>query len=114
MAAASSDPRLALIADKGGVRVAVRLTPKAFKNAVGGVIIEDGGARLKVFVTAPPEDGKANRALIKLLAKEWKLPKSDITITRGLTNARKTVLVAGNRQDLSGRLDAWQAKLEQK
>ena len=55
-----------------GVRVAVRLTPKASRNAIAGIAESgQGEAVLKVMVTAVPEAGKANEALIKLLAKEW-------------------------------------------
>jgi uncharacterized protein YggU (UPF0235/DUF167 family) len=77
-----------------GVRVFVRLTPKASRNAVQGRAPEaDGGVVLKVAVTAVPENGKANQALVKLLAKEWKLPKSALTITAGATDRRKTLLI---------------------
>ena len=55
-----------------GVRVAVRLTPKASRNAIAGIAdAGQGEAVLKVMVTSVPEAGKANEALIKLLAKEW-------------------------------------------
>ena len=54
----------------GGVTLAVRLAPKASENRIGPVALDDaGGAVLKVAVTEIPEGGKANKALIKLLAK---------------------------------------------
>lgn len=78
----------------GGVRLAVRLTPRASGNRIDGVVAEaDGGRCLKVAVTAVPEDGKANAALIALLAKCWKIPKSAFTITAGTTDRRKTLSI---------------------
>lgn len=91
-----------------GLRVAVRLTPKASRDRIDGIVAEaDGGAVLKVTVTAVPEDGKANAALIKLLAKTWKLPKTAITITAGATDRRKTLHIAGDGQVLKQRLEQW-------
>ncbi len=91
-----------------GVRVAVRLTPKARRNAVQGLAAEaDGGSVLKVAVTAVPEGGKANAALIKLLAKEWRLPKSTIEIASGATDRRKTLAVRGDATALSLQLGQW-------
>lgn len=84
-----------------GVRVAVRLTPKASRNAVQGIAEEaDGGQVLKIAVTAVPEDGKANAALIKLLSKAWKVPKTSISVVAGATDRRKTLLVTGHPGDL--------------
>ncbi|MDP6174776.1 MAG: DUF167 domain-containing protein [Rhodospirillales bacterium] len=76
----------------GALGVPVKLTPKARRNAISGMTSEaHGGALLKVSVTAPPVDGKANAALIKLLAKEWHLPKSSLEITRGASDRLKLV-----------------------
>jgi uncharacterized protein (TIGR00251 family) len=86
----------------GGVRVFVRLTPRARREAIEGVVAEpDGRVALKVAVTAPPEDGKANAALVALLGKSWRLPKSSITIVGGATDRRKTLLVAGDPASLT-------------
>lgn len=80
-----------------GVRLFVRLTPKASRSSVQGLAEEaDGRCVLKVTVTAVPENGKANEALVKLLAKAWKLPKTAISITAGATDRRKTLLVQGD------------------
>jgi len=92
----------------GGIRVAVRLTPRASRDAVHGLAREaDGSGALRVSVTAPPEDGKANAALIKLLAKSWRIPKSSISIASGATSQRKTVLVAGERPAIRKTLESW-------
>ncbi|MCB9991929.1 MAG: DUF167 domain-containing protein [Rhodospirillales bacterium] len=72
----------------------VRLTPKASRNQVGGWVCDDQGQDiLKISVTAVPEKGKANKALIALLAKHLKIPKSDITIIRGETDRNKILKI---------------------
>ena len=99
---------LAMVA--AGLRVAVRLTPKASADRIDGLAPEaDGGAVLKVAVTAVPEDGKANAALIKLLAKQWRLPKSSIEIVQGATDRRKVLLITGDAEDLRRRIEQWMA-----
>ncbi len=94
----------------GGIRVAVRITPKASRDRVEGPVPEaDGGRVLKVSVTAVPEDGKANAALIKLLSKEWRVPKSAIDIVQGATDRRKVLFISGDADELGRRLDQWMA-----
>lgn len=51
---------------------------------------------MKASVTAPPAEGRANTALIELLAKEWRLPKRDVAIIGGHKSRDKLVHVAGN------------------
>lgn len=98
-------------AASGGLRVSIRLTPKASRNQVQGVAAEsDGQAVLKVQVTAVPEDGKANAALVKLLAKTWRLPRTTLDIVQGATDRRKVVLISGDAEDLRQRLDLWMAE----
>jgi uncharacterized protein (TIGR00251 family) len=84
-----------------GVRLQLRLTPKASRDAIQGFADEaDGGAVLKCSVTTVPEDGKANVALIKMLAKAWKVPRSSIELVSGATDRRKTVLIRGEAVDV--------------
>jgi uncharacterized protein (TIGR00251 family) len=91
-----------------GVTVAVRLTPKASRNGIDGLAANaDGTAVLRARVTAAPESGKANAALIRLLAKSWKLPKSALTITAGATDRRKVIHVDGDPGALRTRLTRW-------
>lgn len=79
----------------GALRVAVRLTPKGRRDAIEGIAATaDGGAEIKASVTAVPEDGKANRALVKLLSKSWGIPKSDIAIVSGATDRHKVLSLA--------------------
>jgi uncharacterized protein len=88
-----------------GVRVAVRLTPKASRNAIAGIAPSgEGEAVLKVMVTAVPEAGRANEALIKLLAKQWGVAKSSISLVAGATDRNKILQVAGDAGDLMARL----------
>jgi uncharacterized protein (TIGR00251 family) len=92
-----------------GVRVAIRLTPKASRNAIAGVAESGQGsgkgeAVLKVMVTAVPEAGRANEALIKLLAKEWGIAKSSISLIAGATDRNKILHIAGDPDDLMVRL----------
>ena len=80
----------------GGVLVAVRLEPKAGRARVGPVVAgADGSGVLKVAVTEAPERGKANAALIGLLARTWRLPKSAIAVVRGATDRTKTLRIEG-------------------
>ncbi len=91
-----------------GVAVAVRLTPKASANRIDGLTPADsGGIALRARVTAAPENGKANAALIKLLAKAWKLPKTTLTVTAGAKDRRKTIHVAGDPDILLPHLQHW-------
>lgn len=94
-----------------GLKLALRLTPKASRDRVEGMVADaDGQWVLKASVTAVPEDGKANAALIKLLSKEWRVPKSCIEIVQGATDRRKLLLITGDAEDLGRRLDEWMAK----
>jgi uncharacterized protein (TIGR00251 family) len=78
-------------------RIRVRLQPRASRNELKGWTEDPaGGDRvLQVRVTAPPVDGKANKALIALLAKEFKAPKSKIKIVQGETSRDKLIELPG-------------------
>ena len=67
-----------------GTEITVRVTPKASRNAV-----EVDGGTIRVRVTAPPEDGKANEAVRKLLAKALGVAKTRLTLVRGATSREK-------------------------
>lgn len=97
--------------------VDLRLQPSASRAKVDGVAVLDGGAAvLKVRVSEPPEGGKANAALIRLLAKAWKLPKSALTLVAGHSDRRKTLAVtgsvAGDPAALKRDLERWLAGLD--
>lgn len=92
---------------RDGLRVAIRLTPKSSRARIDGVERDaDGRAWLKVRVGAAPEKGKANAALLKLLAKAWDLPPSRLAIAAGAKDRRKTVLIEDADEALAKRLQA--------
>ena len=66
---------------------------------------------MKVSVTAPPAEGRANDALLALLAKEWRLPRRDLTLVGGGKSRNKTVHIAGEPRLLLNRLAAALAAL---
>lgn len=93
-----------------GLRLFVRLTPKGGRDAIEGVKpTADGGAELTARVTAVPEDGKANAALLKLLAKSLKLPGWDFEIVAGATDRHKQVFISGDPAALEAALSGWLA-----
>ncbi len=94
---------------RGGVRVRVRVTPRAADSRIGGIHRDGDGAALKVSVTAPPADGRANAAVIKLLAKAWRLPPSSLSVAAGTAGRHKTLAVAGDGPALLARLEDWAA-----
>jgi uncharacterized protein YggU (UPF0235/DUF167 family) len=91
-----------------GISVAVRLTPRASGNRVDGLATDAAGVpALKARVTAVPESGKANAALLKLLSKSWKLPKSSLSIAGGAKDRNKVIHVAGDPEALYEHLARW-------
>ena len=96
-----------------GITLSIRLTPGAKKDALLGVMdIADNQKAIKASVTAPPEDGRANKALIALLAKELKLPKSSISLLSGDTNRQKVLLVEGDTAPLMEKIGGWLSALQ--
>jgi uncharacterized protein YggU (UPF0235/DUF167 family) len=82
---------------ESGLRLMVRLTPRAGENALGGLReIEPGQPLLLARVTAPPLEGQANAAVIKLVANSLGLPKSAVTIEAGATSRIKALEIAGD------------------
>lgn len=89
----------------------LKVTPRARRNRVEGLApAADGGVALEVSVTAAPEDGKANAAVIKLLAAEWGVAKSTIEVVLGAADRRKLLHVAGDPAGLRRRLEDWLAR----
>jgi len=75
----------------GGSALSIKVTPRARKNEIVGVMAD---GTLKIRVTAPPVGGKANEAVIELLADVLKVSKSKIEIVAGETGAQKLVSIA--------------------
>lgn len=94
-----------------GLRVRLKVAPRAGCNRVDGLVPDaDGEMALKVAVTAPPEDGKANAAVVKLLAAEWRVPKSTIQVVLGAADRRKVLHLAGDPAALGRLLGGWLAR----
>ena len=88
-----------------GIRLRLKVQPKARRNLIVGVAPDRGGPALKVAVNAPPEDGKANAAVIALLAETFGVAKAAISVVAGATDRRKLVEIRGNSRDLGECLD---------
>ncbi len=86
-----------------GVTVELRAQPRARRSALA----RSQQGTLKAMVTAPAEDGKANRAVIELLAAEWRLPKSAFEVMRGAAARDKTVSISGEPASLAERIGQW-------
>jgi uncharacterized protein len=80
----------------GGAQFALRVQPRAARNAVAGTIaVGKQGDALKLAITAPPVDGKANAAVVEFLARLFGVSKSSVTIVSGETGRNKVVAVRG-------------------
>ena len=92
---------------EGGVRLAVRVTPRAAENRIDGVIDgADGKPALHVRLRAPPVEGAANKALKDFLAERLGLRKADIRIRSGETGRLKLIEIMGDSADILARLRA--------
>jgi uncharacterized protein YggU (UPF0235/DUF167 family) len=81
----------------GGLRLHLRLTPKGGRDALGPIGHDaDGRAHLIARVSAPPVDGAANAALLKLAAKKLGVPRRDVSLARGAAARIKTLEIAGD------------------
>lgn len=86
-----------------GIRLSVQAKPKASRNGLAGI----HAGRLKVAVTAAPAKGKANAAVLEVLAEALGLKRSQLSLVAGDTDPRKTVLVTGvTADDLRERIAA--------
>lgn len=90
----------------GGVTIQLRVQPKARRTVLERTA--EGG--LKAAVTAAPEDGKANVAVVALLAEAWRLPKSTFEVVRGAAGRDKTLSIAGEPAALADRICEWVRK----
>jgi len=77
------------------------VSPRAKADRLLAVGTEAGGGRtVKASVTAPAEGGRANEALLQLLARAWGVPRRELSIVAGLASRRKTVRIAGDPRRL--------------
>lgn len=84
-----------------GTTFAVKVHPRARKNAINGTV----GDAVKLALTAPPVDGKANQAVIEFFADFFDIPRSSVTIASGETSRNKVVRISGlNKRTVEERL----------
>jgi len=74
-----------------GVTFAVKVQPRARKDAITGTV----GDALKLALTAPPVEGKANQAVIEFFAEFFEIPRSSVSIASGETSRNKVIRVWG-------------------
>ncbi len=96
----------------GGATLVVRLTPRAARDAIEGVAEGADGAHLKVRVRAVPEDGRANAALVELVAAELHVPKSTVSVAAGKTARLKPLHIAGDGAALQRKFEDLLKRLE--
>jgi len=90
----------------GGILLDIRVTPKGGRDAIEGIEqLASGQAVLKLRVRALPTDGEANAAVIALVAKALKLPKSNVSLERGGASRVKTVRLAGDAKVIASALE---------
>ncbi len=89
----------------GGLRLSVRLTPRAAHNRIDGVAAgADGRPVLLIRLTAPPVEGAANAALVEFLAEALDLRKAQVTIRSGQKGRLKLVDIKGDSVALTAKL----------
>lgn len=89
-----------------GVRLRIWLTPKADRDVLAGVRTGVAGQMLMARVRAVPEQGKANAALLHLVAKTLGRPQKAVTIESGASSRQKSLFVGGDPSELITRLHA--------
>jgi hypothetical protein len=85
----------------------MRLTPRAARDSVDGVKEGPDGRYIQARVRAVPENGKANAALVELVARELGVAKSTVTVTAGQTHRLKSLLIGGDAAALEKKISAW-------
>jgi uncharacterized protein (TIGR00251 family) len=91
----------------GGMSVSLRVTPRGGRDAIDGIErLSDGGTVMKVRVRAIADDGEANRAVMKLLAKALHVPQASMRIASGAASRLKQVEISGDPQALQEKLSA--------
>ncbi len=78
-----------------GILISFKISPNASKNEI--IKTEDG---IKIKITAQPVDGKANKALVEFLSKQFKIPKTSIEIVKGHTSKEKTILLKTDKPEI--------------
>ncbi|MEX0885995.1 MAG: DUF167 domain-containing protein [Phycisphaeraceae bacterium] len=87
----AADPGAVVTPGDGGSLVRVKVVPGASRDRIAGLL----GDRLKLQVSAPPEGGRANKAVCALLAGVLDVARRDVTVASGHTRAEKQVAIHG-------------------
>ena len=104
------DPALSIV--KGVTRLRLRVKPGASRHALlGRTVLAENQEAVALAISAPPQGGKTNDAVVALLAKAWQIPKSRLAIVVGATARTKIIEVAGDAAVVSGTLGSWLAAL---
>ncbi|MBO6668501.1 DUF167 family protein [Parvibaculum sp.] len=91
----------------GGITVRLRVTPRGGADRIEGRGEDaDGEPYLKLRVSAVAEKGKANDAVLKLLAKAWRVPRSSLSLLSGETGRIKVVKIEGDAEKLMAHIGA--------
>jgi uncharacterized protein (TIGR00251 family) len=88
-----------------GVSVTVKVQPKSRRPGIQGHAVAAHGPCLRIGVSDPPEDGRANRAVCAVMAAALRVPASSVSVTLGQTSRDKTLHVAGDAALLSSVLE---------
>ena len=92
---------------RDGVRVVIRLSPRAKSDRLRGIAATaEGGRAIKVSVTTPAQDGRANEALLRLLSQTWCLRRGDLSLGASAGSSSKIMRVAGDPQQLLAKLSS--------
>ncbi|TPI30202.1 DUF167 domain-containing protein [Mesorhizobium sp. B3-1-6] len=92
---------------ENGIDLYVRLTPKAALDRIDGVeTTVDGRSHLKARVRAVPENGAANQALERMMAKALGVPASGVSVVAGGTSRLKTLRIVGDGAELAKSVEA--------
>lgn len=88
-------PWASVTRDASATLIRIKAVPGAKRNEIAGVLGEGEQARLKVRISAPPEGGKANKAICKLVAEALGVKARDVSVVVGQTNPEKTLRIEG-------------------
>ncbi len=106
MRPSSSPPDRPWTQTADGLVVTIRLTPKAGRDSIDGIMrLSDGSTVLKVRVAAAPTEGEANDALVRLLARTLRVAPRDVTLVGGATSRIKRVLIKGDAGAVAAALE---------
>jgi hypothetical protein len=90
-----------------GITLRVKVQPQARRPGIGGLAPGVDGPRLRLAVTEPAEDGRANRAACTLLATALGLPAAAVSLLQGAAAREKLVQVSGDAEALAARMRDW-------